>query len=267
MSTENTYTGQNSNAITKFNFYGDVLDIVRTEDGDVAVPLRQLCDALGIAFSSQLRKLNNVPWAVVIKKRTTGSNGKTYEMVCLHRRSIPLWGATIHPKKVCPELREKLVRYQKECAEVLGNHFLGKRGVGTINTAAQSAPKVPDAIGKEGAKEIAKLFAEFTKAYSSYVQSERRSMRRELEKDVRSHIDYPSKVKENTWANLDQGRADQVMKYLSSRVAEAIREKAVRVERDQRYREAVRNPSKGSNSCSILFAGTALEELFLTKLN
>jgi hypothetical protein len=36
---------------------GDELGVRRTDDGDVAVPLRELCDAVGVELPGQLRKL------------------------------------------------------------------------------------------------------------------------------------------------------------------------------------------------------------------
>lgn len=45
------------------------------------------------------------------------------EMVCLPLDDVPLWLASIQSKRVRPELRAKLVRYQKECREVLARHF------------------------------------------------------------------------------------------------------------------------------------------------
>lgn len=125
-------------AITKFVFQGDELDVVRTEDGDVAVPLRRLCGALGVDVENQRKKLKGLPWAVAVMITATGPDGKSYEMLCLHRRSIPLWAATIHASKVHPELREKLTAYQCEAAEVLADHFLGKRGAPS-NAVTESA--------------------------------------------------------------------------------------------------------------------------------
>jgi len=119
-------------AIEKFKFRDDELDVTRTEDGDVAVPLRQLCDAIGVDTEAQRQKLKEAPWATTSIIKAVAEDGKIREIVCLHRRSIPMWSASISPNKVRPEVRDKLIAYQKECADVLADHFLGKRGASGV---------------------------------------------------------------------------------------------------------------------------------------
>jgi hypothetical protein len=108
------------------NFHGDMLDVVPS-DGQVHVAIRRVCEALGIAFEAQLRKLNDDP-AMGVIMMIIPTDGGTQQAACLDVRSLPLWLATIHPSKVKPDAREKLIRYKRECAEVLADHFLGKRG-------------------------------------------------------------------------------------------------------------------------------------------
>lgn len=55
---------------------------------------------------------------------STGSDGKTYEMACLHLDTLPMWLATIQAGRVKPALRAKLARYKCEAAKVLAAHFL-----------------------------------------------------------------------------------------------------------------------------------------------
>lgn len=135
-------------AIERFDFHGDRIDVVRLADGDVGVSLRRLCEAVPVDFSSQVRRLareaeKDARWAVVVKMTTTGSDGKRYEMLVLPRRSIPMFAATISLGSVREDLRPgiaaKLARYQDECADVLADHFLGRRGpmpAPTLDTAA-----------------------------------------------------------------------------------------------------------------------------------
>lgn len=55
-------------------------------------------------------------------------DGKSRESVCLSIRSVAGWLFTINAGKVAPHLRKKLALYQRECADVLADHFLGRRG-------------------------------------------------------------------------------------------------------------------------------------------
>jgi hypothetical protein len=54
-------------------------------------------------------------------------DGKVREVFCLNLRSVAGWLFTLNVGKVAPHLREKLVRYQRECADALAEHFQGRR--------------------------------------------------------------------------------------------------------------------------------------------
>jgi hypothetical protein len=113
-------------AIEKFNFHGDMLDVV-TDDGQHYVVLARLCEPLGLSVQAQTRKLLELAWAGVAKIATP-SPGGPQETVCLSIRSVAGWLFTINAGKVAPHLRDKLALYQRECADVLADHFLGRRG-------------------------------------------------------------------------------------------------------------------------------------------
>ncbi len=114
--------------ITKFQFHGDELDVAHVDGGDVAIPLRRLCEVLGVDFSTQLAKLKKSAWATMVMITTVAEDGKNRETACLHRRSIPMWLAGINAEKIREEARPKLLLMQREMADVLADHFLGKRG-------------------------------------------------------------------------------------------------------------------------------------------
>jgi hypothetical protein len=89
------------------------------------VPVRPICDALGLDWKSQHRKLtsNSERWCVVMMT-THDASGRAQEMVCLPQRRLFGWLMTIQPTKVKPEVREKLIAYQRHCDEVLYRHFI-----------------------------------------------------------------------------------------------------------------------------------------------
>ncbi|WP_434042711.1 phage antirepressor N-terminal domain-containing protein [Sorangium cellulosum] len=132
-------------AIVKFTFHGDVLDVV-PGDGAVRVAIRQVCEGLGVDFSRQLRKLKEDPAATVDIMSTVAEDGRIREVACIDIRSLPLWLATIHPSKVKPEVRAKLVAYKRECAEVLADHFLGRRAGDILEESRGAAAAVPSLL-------------------------------------------------------------------------------------------------------------------------
>lgn len=115
-------------ALVKFNFHGDELDVVTTSDGEHHVVLARLCEPLGLADPwEQARKLEKSGWATTVKIPVVAADGKIRDQVCLSIRSVAGWLFTLNAGKVAPHLREKLALYQRECADRLADHFLGKR--------------------------------------------------------------------------------------------------------------------------------------------
>lgn len=97
------------------------------------VPLRPICDALGIDVDSQRRKLDQAEWAVTVLITATGSDGKSYRMVAIDADHLPMWLATIQTRRVAESARPILAAFQREAAGALRDYFY--RGV-----AVQAAP-------------------------------------------------------------------------------------------------------------------------------
>lgn len=110
------------------------------DEMDRPVPLRPFCDRLGIALFSQLRRLKGVPWATVIKMMTVGADGRRRSMAALPLRALPMWLATINPRKVTPGAREVLEAYQCEAADVLRRHFLPRVAPPAAHPASPALP-------------------------------------------------------------------------------------------------------------------------------
>jgi hypothetical protein len=106
-------------------FYEDTIDALPL-DGKVFVSLKRCCDALGLKVQRQLTKLKEQPWACVTIMVTHDKSGRRQELAMIDLDSLPMWLATVNAGKVAENLRPKLVRYQKEAARVLSNHFLNK---------------------------------------------------------------------------------------------------------------------------------------------
>lgn len=155
-------------AIEKFEFHGDVLDVVHLPDGDVGVSLRRLCEAVPVDFKSQTARLareaeKGARWATVVKMTMVAEDGKQRELLVLPRRSIPMFAATISLGHVRDDLRSgiaaKLALLQDECAEVLADHFLGRRGAAPVLGADQIAQLVADASARAAELAVAPLLA------------------------------------------------------------------------------------------------------------
>ena len=107
------------------DFYGDTLVAVRAGDGTVYVPVRPICDVLGIDWNGQRRRINRD--AVLAQEArgvdVTSTPGGRQSMVCLPLDYISGFLFGINAERVKPEVRERLVQYQRECYRVLAEAF------------------------------------------------------------------------------------------------------------------------------------------------
>lgn len=130
------------------------VDIVTVDrDGEIFVPIKPICAALGIESAPQRDKLQNDEFfnsvgTIIV---STGADGKSYEMYALPLKFIYGWLATINPGKVAPEAREAVAVYRRECYDVLYEHFTGsmRRTIETNNAEIALLQQINSAISRE----------------------------------------------------------------------------------------------------------------------
>jgi hypothetical protein len=76
---------------------------------------------------------------------TVAQGGKEREVVMIDLATLPMWLATIDGSRVAEEARPKLIRFQKECAQVLRDHFFGKPHTDPVIASLQAALQVRQA--------------------------------------------------------------------------------------------------------------------------
>jgi ribosomal protein S13/FtsZ-binding cell division protein ZapB len=89
------------------------------------IPIKPICEALGIDESAQRKKLQEDEFlnSTAVLSAAVGADGKQREMVCLPLEFIFGWLFTINPKNVKPEAQEAVSRYRIECYRALFHHF------------------------------------------------------------------------------------------------------------------------------------------------
>lgn len=130
------------------------VDIVTVDrDGEIFVPIKPICDAIGIDVDAQRNKLNadeffNSTTAIIT---AVAADDKEREMYCIRLRDVYGWLATINPGKVAPEAREVVTRYRRECYDVLYEHFTGsmRRTIETNNAEIELLQQINSAISRE----------------------------------------------------------------------------------------------------------------------
>lgn len=106
-------------------FYGDELIAIRADDGQIYVSFRHLCNALGLDRASQVQRIKRHE---ILNEGYEGdammaSPGGQQRAGVLVADLVPLWLAGIDTKRVKPEIKDKLRRYQREAAKVLWEAF------------------------------------------------------------------------------------------------------------------------------------------------
>lgn len=119
-------------------FYEDTVTAVLIQTNgrqEILVPIRPICDYLGVDWSAQYRRINRDAVlaesvqgvAVTTTPSADGRGGGLQEMMCLPLKFLPGWLFGINADRVKAELREKIVRYQRECYDVLAEAFVAGR--------------------------------------------------------------------------------------------------------------------------------------------
>lgn len=116
-------------------FDGDTLTAVILEGEGVAIPVRTICDVLGLdleAQSARLREHEVLARGLRVVNVPIGNRVRSV-MALLHRW-IPFWLATISPNLVRADVRDKLVRYQIEVADVLAALYGNEVAIGPASS-------------------------------------------------------------------------------------------------------------------------------------
>ena len=120
-------------------FYEDEITAVRVIQGgeaQVFVPIRPLVELLGLDWSGQLRRTRNDPvLSNEIEDVVVNTAGGPQEMPCLPLDMLNGWLFGINASRVKKQkVRDRLIRYQKDCYRVLYEAFQE----GRLTTAADA---------------------------------------------------------------------------------------------------------------------------------
>ena len=114
--------------LSPVTFHGDTIFCIDYQ-GQPYTPMKPIVENMGLDWQSQAAKLraNKKRWGVVII--ATPSEGGEQQTTCIPVRKLPAFLASINPKKVRSELRERIELYQAECDDALWDYWI--KGVAT----------------------------------------------------------------------------------------------------------------------------------------
>ena len=104
-------------------FLGLDITVINHEDKPY-VPMKQIAENIGLVWHAQFERLQrNEILSQGVRIIRMPSNGGEQEAVCLPLHYLNGWLFGVKPSKVKPEIKAKLIEYQKECYEVLWDYW------------------------------------------------------------------------------------------------------------------------------------------------
>lgn len=108
-------------------FYDDQVVAVRLPNGEVCVPIRPICEAMGLNWSGQRQRIQRNPVLSEVLRTVTlsreNTSGGNPNVLCMPLDYLNGWLFGIDTNRVRPEIRDRLLRYQKECYRILSQAF------------------------------------------------------------------------------------------------------------------------------------------------
>lgn len=160
-------------------FDGDRLVAVILEGDGVATPVRLLCESIGLDPDVQMANIREHP-VISTGLRVVNVSGErgVRSVAALLHTMIPYWLATIPPNQVNEASRPKLIRYQREVANVLARLFYGADAVPETPAAdpavAALQQRVQDALREVRVARDALLFAQ--QQYAAQLNEQQRQI-------------------------------------------------------------------------------------------
>jgi hypothetical protein len=113
------------------DFYGDEITAVLVEEDDrrqIFIPVRPICDYLGLSWSGQRERINRDPVlsdvSRFVRVTRTNSQGGNPNVTALPLEYLNGFLFGVNANRVKEEIRDNLIRYQRECYRVLADAFL-----------------------------------------------------------------------------------------------------------------------------------------------
>jgi ferritin-like metal-binding protein YciE len=145
-------------------FYEDAIVAVRLADSSIYIPVKPICDLLGVDWGGQYRRIQRDP---VLSEEirpidVTSTRRGTQPMVCLPLDYISGFLFGLNADRVKSELRERVILYQRECYKALAEAFQEGRLTAepsfdellTNDTPAAQAYKIAAAIMKMARQQL-----------------------------------------------------------------------------------------------------------------
>lgn len=112
------------NQVQNISFHGQTVPVF-TRNQTHYVAMKPIVENIGLDWVSQHKKIqrNEILKSGMVMMTIPASDGKTYETACLPLDYLNGWLFGVDARRVKPEIKDRLLTYQRECFRVLNNHF------------------------------------------------------------------------------------------------------------------------------------------------
>lgn len=111
---------------------GEEVLATQVEGEGIFLPVRPMCLALGIDFSSQMHRIRRHDvMSAALRRVRIETVGGSQVFQCLELESVLMWLATIEARRVKEELRERLLVYQRWVFKRVSAAFTTETGIAT----------------------------------------------------------------------------------------------------------------------------------------
>jgi hypothetical protein len=118
---------------------GDRLLATRVEDGSIYLPVRALCDSLGLDRAAQVRRIKrDEAMQEDLQEIDVETSSGTQTMQFLRLETVPYWLSGVSVNKINPQLRDKLLAYKRWVVRKVYEAFVlefGAEGQSSATTA------------------------------------------------------------------------------------------------------------------------------------
>lgn len=108
--------------LSPVQFHDSILFVIN-RNNEPYTPMKPIVEGMGLNWASQTAKLNanKERWGIAMIATPSASGDQ--QTLCMPVRKLPAFMASINPKKVREELRERIRLYQDECDNALWDYW------------------------------------------------------------------------------------------------------------------------------------------------
>lgn len=115
--------------LATIDFHGHPLNLITTANGQHLVVMRPVCEGIGLSWNSQFERIKRddvLSTCVRIIRMQVPGDSQQREFTCLPLEYLNGWLFGIDTRRCRQEIRPALIRYKRECYQILAAHWQTK---------------------------------------------------------------------------------------------------------------------------------------------